>query len=163
MITRLDPREGELAAAVAAAARSVLDTMFFADAETCAPLSAERQQGMMGVLVRFDGGVRGEFLIGIDPHAAAVLSAAFLGLDESDVSEAEVGQVMCETANMICGAALSRMEAEDHMHLETPALTDAASAFAAGGFLQEFFVTPDGNISTGVRIAWPRMHPNAHE
>jgi CheY-specific phosphatase CheX len=153
MSARLNPTEAELAAAVAAAASSVLDTMFFAEAETCPPPPPEQQRGMMGVSVRFDGGVRGEFVVAIDPHVAVVLASAFLGVDEGDVSEAEVAEVMCETANMICGAALSRIEAEDHMRLETPALTDAAAAFAAGGFLQEFFVTPDGNISTGVRIA----------
>ncbi|MGA3026508.1 MAG: chemotaxis protein CheX [Bryobacteraceae bacterium] len=153
MMAQLNPNEAEFAAAVAAAASSVLETMFFAEVETCLPLSPEQQRGMMGVLVRFDGGVRGEFLIGIDPHAAAVLASAFLGVDEGDVPEAEVAQVMCETANMICGAALSRIEAEDHMRLETPALADAAAEFDKGGFLQEFFVTPDGNISTGVRIA----------
>jgi len=153
MIARINPNAAELAGAVAEAARSVLDTMFFAEAETCAPPSPEQQNSMLGVSVRFDGGVRGEFLIAIDPHAAAVLSAAFLGLDKSDVSAAEIGQVMCETANMICGAALSRIEAEDHMRLETPSLTDAASAFARGGYVQEFFVTPDGNIATGVRLS----------
>jgi CheY-specific phosphatase CheX len=153
MSAHVNPTGTELAAAVAAAASSVLETMFFAEAETCPALSPERQGGMMGVLVRFDGGVRGEFLIGIDAHAAAVLASAFLGVDEGDVSEAEVAQVMCETANMICGAALSRIESEDHLLLETPALVDAAAAFATGSFLQEFFVTPDGNISTGVRIA----------
>jgi CheY-specific phosphatase CheX len=152
MNVRINPDEAELAAAVAAAARSVLDTMFFAEAEACLPLPPERQRDMMGVAVRFDGGVRGEFLIGVDPHVAVVLASAFLGVDESDVSEAEVAQVMCETANMICGAALSRIEAEDHMRLETPALADAAAAFASGGYLLEFFVTPDGNIATGVRI-----------
>jgi len=153
MIARPNPDEAELAAAVAAAASSVLDTMFFAEVEGCPPLTPEQQQGMMGVSVRFDGGVRGEFLIGIDPHAAAALASAFLGVDEGAVSEEEVAQVMCETANMICGAALSRIEAEDHMRLETPALADAAAEFATGGFLQESFVTPDGNICTGVRIA----------
>ncbi len=49
MTTSLNPREVELAAAVAEAARSVLDTMFFAEAEPCAPLPPELQQGMMGV------------------------------------------------------------------------------------------------------------------
>ncbi len=97
--------------------------------------------------------MRGEFLIGIDPHAAVVMSAAFLGVEEADVSAEQIAQVMCETANMICGAALSRMEAEDHMRLETPTLTDAAAAFASGSYVQEFLVTPDGNLSTGVRIA----------
>ena len=48
------------------------------------------------------------------------------------------------------------------MRLETPALADAAAAFAAGGFVQEFFVTPDGNISTGVRIA-AEIAANEHE
>jgi CheY-specific phosphatase CheX len=153
MIARLNPDESELAAAVAAAAVSVLETMFFAEAARCPPLSPERQRGMLGVAVRFDGGVRGELLIGVDRHAAAALASAFLGVDEGGVSDDEVAQVMCETANMICGAALSRIAAEDHMRLEPPALADAAAAFATGGFLQEFFVTPDGNISTGVRIA----------
>ncbi len=152
MTAQRNPHEAELAASVAAAAGSVLETMFFAEAETCQPLSPEQQQGMMGVLVRFDGGVRGDFLIGFDGHLAAVLAAAFLGLDESEVSAEEIGQVMCESANMICGAALSRMKAEDHMRLEMPVLIDAGSAFATGAYLQEFFITPDGNISTGVRL-----------
>jgi CheY-specific phosphatase CheX len=153
MNVHANPTEAELAGAVAAAASSVLETMFFAEAETCAPLTPEQQRDMIGVSIRFDGGVRGEFLIGIDRHVADMLASAFLGLDEGDVSEAEVAQVMCETANMICGAALSRIEAEDHMRLDTPALADAATAFATGGYQQEFFVTPDGNISTGVRLA----------
>src|SRR5208283_6215883 len=114
--------------------------------------SPEQQQGMMGVSVRFDGGVRGEFLVAVDPHVAAVMASAFLGLDESEVSPEQIGQVMCETANMICGAALSRIEADDHMRLDTPTLADTASAFASGTFLQEFFITPDGNIATGVRL-----------
>jgi CheY-specific phosphatase CheX len=151
MTDQIHPQQAELAAAVAEAASSVLDTMFFAEAEKCAPLAPEQQQGMMGISVHFDGGVRGEFLVGVDRHVALVLAAAFLGVDEADVSEAEVAQVMCETANMICGAALSRIEAEDHMHLETPTLTAAAAAFATGTYLQEFFITPDGNIVTGVR------------
>lgn len=153
MIARIHPNEAELAEAVATATRSVLDTMFFAETETCSSLSTEQQGGMMGISVRFDGGMRGEFLIGIDPRVAVVLASSFLGVEESDVSPAEVVQVMCETANMICGAALSRIEAEDHMRLETPALADAAAAFATGSYLQEFLVTPDGNISAGVRIA----------
>jgi CheY-specific phosphatase CheX len=152
MSVNLNPTETELASAVAAAASSVLDTMFFAEAERCPPLSPEQQQAMMGVSVRFDGGVRGEFLVAVDPHVASVLASAFLGLDESEVSPGEIGQVMCETANMICGAALSRIEAEDHMRLETPMLADTATAFASGTFLQEFFITPDGNIATGVRL-----------
>jgi CheY-specific phosphatase CheX len=159
MIARTNPNEAELGAAVSAAASSVLETMFFAEVEVCPPLSADQQRGMLGVLVRFDGGVRGEFLIGIDPHVAAVLASAFLGVDESDVAEAEIAQVMCETANMICGAALSRLESEDHMRLDMPELADAAAQFATGSFLQEFFVTPNGNICTGVRVhSW--LSPN---
>ncbi|HTP85848.1 MAG TPA: chemotaxis protein CheX [Bryobacteraceae bacterium] len=152
MTVHVRPTEAELGAAVAEAARSVLETMFFAEVEACAPLTAEQQQNMTGVAVQFDGGMRGEFLIGFDPRVAGVLASGFLGADEADVSPAEVEQVLCETANMICGAALSHIEAEDHMRLGTPGPADAASGFASGGWLQEFFVTPDGNIVTGVRL-----------
>ena len=152
MMARIDPNGTELAGAVAAAACSVLETMFFSEAEACPEVPPEQQEAMHCVGVRFDGGMRGEFLIGVDPRVAVVLAAGFLGLDEAEVSSEETEQVLRETANMICGAALSRIEAEDHMRLETPQLVEAAVAVTAEGYLREFFVTPDGNIVTGVRL-----------
>jgi len=149
MSTTVTP--ADLAAAVAGAAGAVLETMFFAELEPCPPVEEEERLRMMAVRVGFDGGLRGEFRIGFAERLARALTAAFLGTDENDVTETEVDQVIRETANMICGAALSRIEADEDMRLETPALT-GASAEEPGGFLHACFVTPDGSICTGVRI-----------
>jgi CheY-specific phosphatase CheX len=140
----------ELTASIAAAAGSVLETMFFAEAEPGPSVSEEQRHQMIAVRIGFDGGLRGEFRIGFEPHLARALAAAFLGIDESEVADEEVNQVICETANMICGAALSRIESDEHMRLEMPALTDNTAECAE--FLQACFVTPEGAICTGVRI-----------
>jgi len=140
----------ELTASIAAAAGSVLETMFFAEAEPCPPVSDEQRRQMTAVRIAFDGGLRGEFRVAFEPHLARALAAAFLGTDESEVAEEEVNQVMCETANMICGAALSRIESDEHMRLEMPALADNTAECAE--FLQACFVTPEGALCTGVRL-----------
>jgi CheY-specific phosphatase CheX len=140
----------ELTSSIAAAASSVLETMFFAEAEPCPSVPEEQRSQMTAVRVGFDGGLRGEFRIGFEPHLARALAAAFLGMDDSEVAQEEVNQVICETANMICGAALSRIESDQHMRLEMPALADTTAE--CGEFLQACFMTPEGAICTGVRI-----------
>ena len=140
----------ELTTSIAGAAGSVLETMFFAEAEPGAPVPDEQRSRMTAVRIGFDGGLRGEFRIAFEPHLARALAAAFLGLDEGEVAEEEVNQVLCETANMICGAALSRIESDEHMRLDMPALVDDAAD--CPGFLQACFVTPEGVLCTGVRI-----------
>jgi len=140
----------ELTASIAAAAGSVLETMFFAEAEPCPLVPEEQRRQMTAVRIGFHGGLRGEFRIGFESHLARALAAGFLGLDESEVAEEEVNQVICETANMICGAALSRIESDEHMRLEMPALAENNEECA--GFLQACFLTPEGAMCTGVRI-----------
>jgi len=140
----------ELTSSIAAAAGSVLETMFFAEVEPCPAVGDEQRREMIAVRIAFDGGLRGEFRIGFEPHLARALAAAFLGVDDNEIAEEEVHQVICETANMICGAALSRIESDEHMRLETPALADAESC--REGFVQACFTTPEGNLCTGVRL-----------
>ena len=143
-------KNATLTSSIAAAAGSVLETMFFAEAEPCAPVPDEQRRRMTAVRIGFDGGLRGEFRIAFEPRLARTLAAAFLGMDESEVAEEEVKQVMCETANMICGAALSRIESDEHMRLEMPTLVENTAECA--DFLQAWFITPEGVLCTGVRI-----------
>jgi hypothetical protein len=68
----------------------------------------------------FEGDPSGELTLRITAGAARSVSADFLGAGESDLSEQEIGEVVCELANMICGSVLSRVESSSTFRLATP-------------------------------------------
>jgi CheY-specific phosphatase CheX len=120
-----DAAIGEL---LAASAQEVLETMFFAAAEAVGeppPIDG------IAAGLEFHGEPGGSFRVGLTRPAARSLAAAFLGQEENEISEGEVGEVVCELANMICGSVLSRLEARTTFEILHPELLDPA-AFAAG-------------------------------
>ncbi len=94
---------------LAASAAEVLETMFF----TAVGGEAEAGQApveWISAALEFHGEPGGRFRVGASRPAARAMAASFLGLDESEVSDRQVGEVMCELANMICGSVVSRLE-----------------------------------------------------
>ena len=53
-------------------------------------------------------------------------AADFLGVDEGELTGHQVGEVVCELANMICGSVLSRMESAATFRIAPPKLADCA-------------------------------------
>jgi len=50
------------------------------------------------------------------------MAVDFLAADESGLTSRQVEDVMCEMTNVICGAALSRLESEQALRLSTPCI-----------------------------------------
>src|SRR5579862_2115812 len=104
-----------------AAAGEVLETMFFT--EVCSPReggSAHSEPGI-GAHLRFVGTPSGALTIRVSEPAARVLAANFLAPeDDEPLPSAQLGSVVSELANMICGSLLSRVGSEQHFRLSAP-------------------------------------------
>jgi hypothetical protein len=81
----------------------------------------------------FEGDPPGCFTLRVTKSAACSIAADFLGAEESELSEREVSDVICELANMICGSVLSRVESNTTFRLASPrVLQEDAPAAAIG-------------------------------
>jgi CheY-specific phosphatase CheX len=99
----------------------VLEKMFFIRSlgEAVEPGLPE---GDVKAHLTFDGEPSGSLTLRVTRGAARSISADFLGAEEGDLNEQQVGEVVCELANMICGAVLSRVESAVTFRLAQPEL-----------------------------------------
>jgi CheY-specific phosphatase CheX len=102
--------------------QEVLEKMFFVEALDEPPDQTESQDGDMAVELSFEGAPSGALTLRVSSAAARQIAADFLGQDESGLSSAQVGEVVCELANMICGSVLSRSESTTTFRLAAPRL-----------------------------------------
>ena len=101
----------------------VLEKMFFvsildepSDAAT-PPVPDE-----IAVRLSFEGKPSGSLMVQLDRSVARSIAADFLGAETGELSDSQVGEVMCELANMICGSVLSRVEGAVTFRLGAPAI-----------------------------------------
>ena len=99
-------------------ASEVLEAMFFAGVteEVSQPVG----NAVISAELTFHGNPSGRFGIQIAHATSRVIAASFLGLDETEVSEEQIVDVVCELTNMICGSVLSRVEAGARFELMHP-------------------------------------------
>jgi len=135
--------EAVLATAVDAL-QEVLGTMFFSDAVPVA-CRHDAENDWISARVRFSGAPAGEMRLTLSANLAAVLAAGFLGIDESEVTGEAGGQVICELANMICGAILSRLHPDSLVALSAPEL--APVDFGRPGGIHRCFAIPEGTVA----------------
>jgi CheY-specific phosphatase CheX len=106
--------------ALATAMDSVLEQMFFvmdlAETETGGASSTSS----LHARVRFAGEPSGWLDVEVEREAAMAMAADFLAVDAADLTAAQVQDVVLELANMLCGAALSRLEEGGLMRLSAP-------------------------------------------
>jgi len=103
--------------------------------------------------VTFDGEPPGSLTLRVSRDAARSISADFLGAEEGELTEQQVGEVICELANMICGSVLSRVESAATFRLASPRLgaeEGAGNAGEAGGQRAIHFAEAGGGILTVV-------------
>lgn len=115
--------EADLRGLLARGVEAVLETMFFT-----APLSpANTDPGGTVLLARvvFGGEPSGTLGLRISETGARSLAAAFLGEEEESLTAVQVGQVVCELANMLCGWLLSQLQHDRHFDLSAPQLLSA--------------------------------------
>lgn len=119
------------------AAQQTLETMFFASmvGEREAPL----EEPAVGVRVSFHGNPSGTLGLRLTGGAARAMAGNFLGAeDEQAVTEAQIGEVVRELANMICGAVLSQVESGSTFDIHSPELLTAGEEAAAGAAARSF-------------------------
>jgi len=127
-------------------AAEVVETMFFAELLGEAPA---REDGLTAKL-GFHGGPSGVFTVEVSGCAARSLAAAFLALDEAEVSGEHAAEVVCELANMICGSALSRLEPDATFDLDHPVVVPSGAA--EPGAVVRSFDLGDGVLSLSLAI-----------
>ncbi|MDX2149873.1 MAG: chemotaxis protein CheX [Bryobacteraceae bacterium] len=102
----------------------VLETMCFAFPE--GPLDAALApvgEDAIDAEIRFCGHAAGAFHLRVGPQAAWELASSFLGTDAGELEEGRMVDAVREIANMICGSALSALEADQSFELSEPSAT----------------------------------------
>jgi CheY-specific phosphatase CheX len=79
----------------------------------------------------FEGDPSGSLTLSVAAGAARSVAADFLGEDEPALSEQQIGDVVCELANMICGSVLSRVESTATFQLASPRIVSSANEIEA--------------------------------
>jgi len=108
--------------------------------------------------LRFEGEPGGALALRITAEAARSIAADFLGTEENELDEQQIGEVVCELANMICGSLLSRLESEATFRLWSPEVvtTPAAETAEPEGAYQAVHAAPVGNGTLTVRVTTER-------
>lgn len=112
----------DFAAMLGRVSADVLETMFFSGA-VAAECGHDWVPGAMSVRVNFDGSHSGEMWLTLTPDAVPSIASAFLGLEPQETGEEQQSQVICELANILCGAVLSSLWPESRLLLDAPHLT----------------------------------------
>jgi CheY-specific phosphatase CheX len=111
-----------LAQALAECTEEVLEQMFFVR-----PLSDPTREDLLDsphliADVDFAGEPSGHLILSVSQQAARSIAADFLAEEEPVLSEQQVGEVVCELANIICGSVLTRVEGKTLFRLGSPRL-----------------------------------------
>ena len=117
-----------LAEALRTAVADVLEKMFFVRALDPEEFAASDSGAMLTAQLSFRGQPPGWLTLRIAAKPARAIAADFLGANEEELSDPEVGDVICELANMICGSVLSRLESTVAFRLDSPHLVQAGHA-----------------------------------
>src|ERR1039458_10397314 len=118
------PGRAKLQEVLADSIAETLDAMFFTACLT-APEAEPAPQPQLAAQVAFEGNPPGRLTLRMPALAAPFLAANFLGEEENDLSERQVGDVLCELANMICGFVLSRAEGAAEFRLGAPRMVES--------------------------------------
>ena len=140
---------GDFKCHIAPAVASVLESMFFSEAEgTCEP-----SRGIDDVRARvpFSGEVCGVLGVRISESSARGLAASFLGEAEELLSEAQIAQVICELANILCGWIVSKEDWGGVWELGSPELLSAEEGELEG--VQESFALEGGNLTISLSLS----------
>ena len=159
-------KASDFAALVPGSCSEVLDTMYFttvlAVTQTEGKVQAEQTECSVEAVaadttlqpealffsLRFAGDISGRFGLHTDAAVARTLASNFLGEEESGVSVTEVGEVVGELTNMLCGSVMSRVKTTRTFSLSHPEPIAALPNPATADMLVSRFDTDAGAITT---------------
>jgi CheY-specific phosphatase CheX len=98
----------------------VLEKMFFIRSLGEGLDAAHPTSDAVTVLVDFDGAATGSLLLRVTRDAARSISADFLGTEDNELTGQQVGEVICELGNMICGSVVSRVDSSGAFRISPP-------------------------------------------
>ena len=109
----------------------VLEKMFFIRplGEAAARPAPENE---FAAQLTFAGDPPGWLSLRVTSRAARSIAADFLADEEEALTEQQVGEVICELANMICGSVLSRVESGITFRLAAPRIVPSSDPPAPG-------------------------------
>ncbi|MGA2740385.1 MAG: chemotaxis protein CheX [Bryobacteraceae bacterium] len=149
---------------LAAATGEVLETMFFTDVSGPAPVGASSPEPRVAARLSFEGTPSGALTLSVSEPAVRALAANFLGSEEDDpLPAAQLGSVVCELANMICGSLLSHVRTEEHFKLSSPELMPSGTACPPGQPSQSLSLGEDmgDGVSGGTIDLWLTLEQHA--
>jgi len=131
-------------------AAEVLETMFFTEAE---PAQCEHAwlESAACARARFAGSHIGEMQLGVSEEAVVPIAASFLGLEATELTEGQRGQVLEELTNILCGAMLSRIWPQSKLAIAPPELTNWRE-WPNEQALHRCFVIPEGKLAISIRL-----------
>ncbi|HSW51041.1 MAG TPA: SIS domain-containing protein, partial [Bryobacteraceae bacterium] len=112
--------ENELSSMLADSAAEVLETMFFTSTTGDGEPPTAVGEPNIRARLSFRGEPPGRFGVCASVETGRRIAASFLGTEEEEVTEAQIGEVVSELANMLCGSVLSRLEKETRFELSHP-------------------------------------------
>jgi CheY-specific phosphatase CheX len=128
----------------------VMEKMFFIHSLGEPPESQPEPQFVAHLT--FDGDPSGALTLSVRASAARSVAADFLAAEEPDLSEQEIGEVVCELANMICGSVLSRVESSATFRLASPRIV------ASGNDARNAAAEPAGSPPPVAGARGPTVH-----
>jgi hypothetical protein len=103
------------------AAQRTLETMFFAVPDSVSESPLRPAGDLIAASLTFRGRPDGRFGVLVSEPLARAFAANFFGCEEgSEMAARHVTGVIAELSNMICGAALTRIESEAAFDLAAP-------------------------------------------
>lgn len=135
-------------------AEAVLETMFFTgvtgDAEPVASSSPA-----ISARLSFHGNPSGSFGVSVPLGTGRTIAASFLGVEEEALTESQIGEVVCELANMLCGSVLSRLESKTGFELVHPELDLGETSWRQDASV----VSRAFELDAGTLEVWARLEP----
>jgi len=145
---------------LAEAAAEVLETMFFTPVGGAIDPGHSPAEPRLAARLCFEGTPSGALTLSVSESAVCALSANFLAPEDGEqLPGPQLGGVVCELANMICGSLLSRVSSEEHFRLSSPELLPDGAACPPGQTFQSLSLGEDG--CDGAIDLWLALEPHA--
>jgi CheY-specific phosphatase CheX len=142
--------DASLRKALADSIVETLDAMFFTSC--LGEPDAEGTPPEIAAQVAFEGTPPGRLTVRVTARAARSIAANFLGEGENEVSGRQIGDVLCELANMICGFVLSRAEGAEEFRLGEPRIVETAGTAPSQGAIVHAVETGCGALEAALEM-----------
>jgi len=128
----------------------VLETMFFTSVMGDA-VDASSETPWISARLSFDGRPSGRFGVRVPLQSGRKIAADFLGLEADAVSDSQIGEVVGELCNMVCGSVLSRLEKDCRFDLSHPEI-EAPDATAPDYAARRLLELEDGTLDVWLEL-----------